>query len=82
MNEGRKEVQGRKCAQNVTFWRLPLVVVATETQQDDPFYCSWRICGCQQYKSVHFCYGNATMCSFAPLKGHKVFGAAVNNNKY
>lgn len=39
MKEGRKEDQERKCTQNVTFWRVPFIVVAMERQQYYSFYC-------------------------------------------
>ena len=45
------------------FWSIPSIVFAIESQEYVSFYCYWRICGCQKYKSIHFSHGNAKMCS-------------------
>jgi len=47
--------------------RVRVTFAATGTQQYTPSYSLWRICNCQQYKSVHCCHGNVTTGSLSTV---------------
>ena len=66
--------KGRLEQYNVTLW----LIVAIETQQYFPFYCCWRKCSYQEYKSAQCCHGKAA----ALLSGSRIFRTAVVISRY
>ena len=57
----------------------PTAYTSTRANCTFCLYCCSNTCGCQQYKSTHFCHGNAAVGSLDTVLELKIFLTSANN---